>query len=405
MCCGPARPAVAASLQDRTRSCLGSATRSFWLPLFSMLASSLHHLDRERRSRAGGRGRRHRHLALPSPLPPHRPTSASATAQTGVRDGSLNDVRVTSRAWRRVMRVPKRHARGGGVMNGNKLGNSGCNGQLALAVGGETGLSARLEFEPRNRILAALPRQVLASLLPHLKPTFLPRNKVLCDINEPLRRVYFVETGLVSMVAVFENHATAEMATVGREGLVGISSVLGGEQPLGRYVVPIAGTALVVEATRFRTALRDSPELRAVCKAYAQAFLREALQTAACNSVHMVEERCARWLLMSHDRSDGDTLALTQAHLADILGVCRSTVTLAAGALQRAGFIRYRRGAIIVRDRAGLETAACECYRVIRNQYEQLLPRTCQRQPSLVDQPRLSHALGYTYSAPPSSEV
>jgi CRP-like cAMP-binding protein len=248
-------------------------------------------------------------------------------------------------------------------------------------------------------LLAALPREVLANLLPQLKPEVLPRSKVLCDVDEPLRRVYFVEKGLVSMVAVFEDRTTAEMATVGREGLVGVGSILGGERALSRHVVPMPGVALAIEASQFRSALRESPELRAACEAYAQAFLREALQTAACNSVHMVEERCARWLLMSHDRSDGDTLALTQGYLADMLGVCRSTVTLAAGALQRAGMIRYRRGAIRVLDRPALEAVSCECYRIIRNQYERLLPRTYEREPSerklsLVDEPYLSRAFG-----------
>jgi CRP-like cAMP-binding protein len=154
-------------------------------------------------------------------------------------------------------------------------------------------------------------------------------------------------------------------------------------------VVPMPALALAIEASHFRDVLRDSPELRATCNAYAQAFLGEALQTAACNSVHMVEERCARWLLMSHDRDDDDTLALTQEYLAEMLGVCRSTVTLAAGALQRAGLIRYRRGAIAVLDRLGLEEASCECYRVIREQYERLLPPTAhaaRRKPSLVNE-------------------
>jgi CRP-like cAMP-binding protein len=284
-------------------------------------------------------------------------------------------------------------------MNANRLANSAGSDIPSIEVGRETIPTPRAGSKPKNLLLAALPDEVLSSLLPHLKPEYLPRSKVLCDVDEPLRRVYFVEKGLVSMVAVFEDHTMAEMATVGREGLVGIGSVLGGEQALGRYVVPMPGLALAIEASQFRTALRETPELRAACEAYAQAFLREALQTAACNSVHMVEERCARWLLMSHDRSDGDTLALTQEYLAGMLGVCRSTVTLVAGALQRAGLIRYRRGAIRVLDRPGLEVASCECYRAIRNQYERLSPGTCERRLpmgklSLVHEPYLSRAFG-----------
>jgi CRP-like cAMP-binding protein len=218
----------------------------------------------------------------------------------------------------------------------------------------------------------------------------LPRDKVLCEADEPLTHVYFIETGLVSLVSVFEDGTIAEMATVGREGLVGIDTLLGGERALGRYVVPVPSVALAIETVRFEGALQVSPELRAVAENYAQAFLREALQTAACNSVHMVEERCARRLLMSLDRSDDETFALTQEYLAETLGVCRSTVTLAASALRRAGLIHYRRGTIRVLDRVGLERASCECYRVIRSEYERLLPRTYERQLALVNQPSLS---------------
>jgi CRP-like cAMP-binding protein len=266
-------------------------------------------------------------------------------------------------------------------MNATTSGNSGGEISPAGALGNATAVK-RTGYAPRNRILAALPRDVLANLLPYLKPELLPRGRVLCDVDESLRHVYFVERGLVSMVAVFADRTTAEMATVGHEGLIGIGNILGGEHALARYVVPMPAQVLAIEAAQFRGALRASPELRATCNAYAHAFLGEALQTAACNSVHMVEERCARWLLMSHDRSDGGTLALTQEYLADMLGVCRSTVTLAAGALQRAGLIRYRRAAITVLDRPGLEAASCECYQVIREQYERLLPRRGERQPA-----------------------
>jgi CRP-like cAMP-binding protein len=263
-------------------------------------------------------------------------------------------------------------------MTATTFGNPGGEVPSAFAVGKAIPVG-RAGSDPRNRILAALPREVLSNLLPYLQPEFLPRGRVLCDIDESLRHVYFVERGLVSMVAVFADRTTAEMATVGHEGLVGIGNILGGEHALARYVVPMPALALAIEASQFRGALRESAELCATCNAYAHAFLGEALQTAACNSVHMVEERCARWLLMSHDRSDGDTLGLTQEYLADMLGVCRSTVTLAAGALQRAGLIRYRRGAITVLDRPGLETVSCECYHVIREQYERMLPRTGER--------------------------
>jgi CRP-like cAMP-binding protein len=222
----------------------------------------------------------------------------------------------------------------------------------------------------RNRLLSALPHEVLSSLRPHLKPVSLPRGRVLCDAEEPLKRVYFVEAGLVSLVSVFEDGTTPEMATVGREGMVGIGIFLGGEHALGRYVVPVPGFALAIEASGFQGALRESPALRAACEAYAQAFLRHLLQNIACNAAHRVEQRCARWLLTCHDQAEHDAFELTQEYLAEVLGVRRSTVTVVAGTLQQAGLIRYRRGAITVLDRPGLEATACECYRIVRDGYE-----------------------------------
>jgi CRP-like cAMP-binding protein len=275
-------------------------------------------------------------------------------------------------------------------MDANELSNSSCDGSLAFPVDRKATLLNHVGLRPRNRLLATLPRRVISSLRPHLMPVLLPPDTVLCDADEPLTHVYFIETGLVSLVSAFENGTTAEMATVGREGLVGIDTLLGSERALGRYLVPVPGVALAIETVRFHSALQASPDLRALSENYAQAFLREALQTAACNSVHMVEERCARRLLMSHDRSDDQALTLTQEYLAETLGVCRSTVTLAASGLRRAGLIGYRRGTIRVLDRAGLERVSCECYRVIRSQYERLLPRSGERPLSLVDQPSLS---------------
>jgi CRP-like cAMP-binding protein len=236
--------------------------------------------------------------------------------------------------------------------------------------------SNRATLAPRNRLLRALSADDLEHLRPHLEPVALPHRKVLFKAEESLARVYLIETGVVSVVTVFENGTTVEMATVGREGMIGVGTLLGGDIALGCYVVQVPGSALAVEASRFRVALRESPKLRMVCEAYAQAFFAQLLQNVACNAAHTVERRCARRLLMSLDRSDGNTFALTQELLADMLGVRRSTVTLIDRALQKAGLIEYRRGAITVLDRSGLEAAACECYRVIRERYEDLLPCT-----------------------------
>ena len=204
----------------------------------------------------------------------------------------------------------------------------------------------------------------------------LPRGSVLCDAEEPLRRVYFVEAGVISIVTVFEDGTTAEMATVSREGMAGIGALLGGgEHALGRYVVPMPGFALAMEASRFQGALRGSPEFRAACEGYAQAFVGHLLQNVACNAAHTVEQRCVRWLLMCDDQTEHHPFEFTQEGLAEMLCVRRSTVTVVAGTLQQAGLIHYRRGAIKVLDRLGLEAAACECYRIVRYGYERPLVR------------------------------
>jgi CRP-like cAMP-binding protein len=225
----------------------------------------------------------------------------------------------------------------------------------------------------RNRLLGALSDAALRCLRPHLKPVSLTRGKVLCEADEPLQRVYFVESGAVSMITVFEDGSTAEMATVGREGVVGIDTLLGGEHSLGRYVVPLPGFAFAVDAFRFQNALHDHRELREACEAYAQAFLANLLQNVACNACHRVEQRCVRWLLMCDDQAEHDPFELTQEYLAEILGVRRSTVTVVARTLQNTGLICYHRGAIRVVDRRRLEAVACECYRVVRDRYERSL--------------------------------
>jgi CRP-like cAMP-binding protein len=246
-------------------------------------------------------------------------------------------------------------------------------------------LTDSVRANPRNALLAALPQEVLSSLRAHLKPMSLPRGTTLCEAEQPLSCVHFVETGAVSLVTVFEDGTTAEMATVGREGFVGIGTLLGGEHALGRYVVALSGCALAVEASRFQSALRERPELRAACEVYAQAFLGNLLQNVACNATHRVEQRCARWLLMCDDQVDDDSFELTQKYLADVLGVRRATVTVVARALQDADLIRYRRGAITVLDRRGLEAVACGCYRIGRDGYEGALTRTAGHTPLRTD--------------------
>jgi CRP-like cAMP-binding protein len=231
-------------------------------------------------------------------------------------------------------------------------------------------------FEPHNRLLAALPGRDLQSLQPHIEAAPLARGSVLFEVGEPLTQVYFVETGVVSLLTASENRATVGVALVGREGAVGVSSLLlGGDTALGRYQVLVPGSALTMEVPAFRRALRQSPKLRMACEPCARALLVQSLQAVPCTRLHTVEQRCARWLLMCADRTEDERFELTQEHLAEMLGVPQSTVNAIAGTLQQAGLIRYDRDAIMMCDRRGLEAAACECYRIVRDRCERLLAR------------------------------
>jgi CRP-like cAMP-binding protein len=231
-------------------------------------------------------------------------------------------------------------------------------------------------FEPNNRLLAALPSEDLQSPQPHIETAPLTSRSVLFEVDEPLTNLYFVETGVVSLLTASENRVAVGVATVGREGAIGAASlVLGGDTALGRYRVLVPGSALTMEVPAFRRALHQSPKLRKACEAHSRALLVQMLQAVPCNRLHTAEQRCARWLLMCADRTEDETFELTQEHLAEMLGVRRSTVTVVAGTLQQAGLIHYRRGAIKVLDRLGLEAAACECYRIVRDRCERLLAR------------------------------
>jgi CRP-like cAMP-binding protein len=231
-------------------------------------------------------------------------------------------------------------------------------------------------FEPHNWLLAALPARDLQNLQPHIKAAPLARGSVLFEVGESLTRLYFVETGVVSFLTVFDNRLAVGVALLGREGAVGVSSLLlGGDTALGRYQVLVPGSALTMEVPAFRRALHQSPKLQKACEAHSRALLAQMLQAVPCNRLHTVEQRFARWLLMCADRTEDERFELTQEHLAEMLGVPQSTVKAIAGTLQQVGLIRYHRDAITVCDRRGLETAACECYRIVRDRCERLLVR------------------------------
>jgi CRP-like cAMP-binding protein len=221
----------------------------------------------------------------------------------------------------------------------------------------------------RNRLLAALEPEDLRRLAPHLERVDLARGTVLLEPAAELRHVWWPEDCIVSLVIPTREGGAAEAATIGREGMVGFFAILGDHRALARNVVQVPGRALRLPFGVLREAFAASPPVRQVCLRYVAALLAHVLQSAACNALHTVEARLARWLLLLQDRVDGDPrLPLTQ----EFLGVQRTTVTTAARALQRAGLIAYKWGGVTVLDRTGLERVSCECYGVIREHYEQV---------------------------------
>jgi CRP-like cAMP-binding protein len=227
-------------------------------------------------------------------------------------------------------------------------------------------------FEPKNRLLSALPGKDLLNLRPFLEAVPLAPGGVLFDANESLTRLYLIETGVAALLTTFENGAIG-VAAVGREGAVDVQSfLLGGGTAVGRCRVLVPGSALGVEIWAFRSALRKSPKLRAACEACTRALFIQVLQAVPCNKLHSLEQRCARWLLMCADLTAEDTFELTRGGLADMLGVPESTLTVVVRKLENGGMICRCRSALTVVDRPGLEMAACECYRIVRNRCRRL---------------------------------
>ena len=233
--------------------------------------------------------------------------------------------------------------------------------------------SASAAPAPRNRLLAALPPDGLASLRPRLEPVELPLRQVLHPAGGPVEWAYFPEAGWVSMVAYLEDGDAAEVGLVGREGVVGLPLLLGADRDDIEAMVQAPGTALRIGAEAFRAALEDIPGLRPLLLRHALVHHGQVARTAACNGRHHTEERLARWLLMAHDRAGGVEFPMTHEFLSMMLGVRRAGITVTAGQLQKAGFVSYDRGRIRVTDRAGLESAACECYGVVRRAQDALL--------------------------------
>jgi CRP-like cAMP-binding protein len=223
-----------------------------------------------------------------------------------------------------------------------------------------------------NQLLAALPPAVLKRWERSLEDVELPLGEVLYEPGGVLSHVYFATTAIVSLLYVMEDGASAEIAVVGREGLVGISLFMGGESTPSRAVVQSAGIGLRMKAATLKNELaRSGPVMRLLLR-YTQALITQMAQTAVCNRHHSLDQQLCRWLLLSLDRLSGHELIMTQELIANMLGVRREGVTEAALKLQRAGLIRYTRGRISVLDRAGLERRSCECYAVVKKEYDRL---------------------------------
>ena len=220
-----------------------------------------------------------------------------------------------------------------------------------------------------NRLIEGLPRKERDRLLQRCEPVDLVFGAILCEPGQPFRHVYFPLSGFISLVATLGGHQPLELALIGNEGMLGVTLALGVNAAPMRAVVQGAGTALRMSAAQLRRELRGSPALRRMLNHYLYAMLAQLAQSAACTHFHEIEPRLARCLLMSHDRAHADHFHLTHKLLADMLGVRRSGVTIAAGALQQRKLIRYTRGEISILDRKGLEAASCECYEAVIEAY------------------------------------
>ena len=231
-------------------------------------------------------------------------------------------------------------------------------------------------MDPRdNHLLAALGAETYQAFESELEFLTLPLAKVLYESGGKQGYVYFPTKGIVSLLYVLADGASAEIAVTGREGLVGVSLFMGGGSTPSRAVVQSAGHAYRLSAKAMKKQFDRGGDLHHLLLLYTQALITQMTQTAVCNRHHNIDQQLCRWLLLSLDRLSGDDLRMTQELIANMLGVRREGVTAAAGKLQADGLIEYRRGHIKVLDRPGIEARVCECYAVVKNEYDRLLPR------------------------------
>jgi CRP-like cAMP-binding protein len=225
----------------------------------------------------------------------------------------------------------------------------------------------------RNQLLQALSPESYERIHPHLESVHLHSGQILWEPDAFIRSVYFPRTCVLSLIVRLEQEAPVEAATIGNEGMLGVPVALGATSTSVQALAQVPGDAARLPTAALREMLTHDAGFASIAFRYAQVLLEQTSQSVACNRRHSMEERCARWLLMTHDRVGKDHFSLTHEFLAFMLGVRRASVTVAAGMLQQAGFIRYSRGKITIVDRARLEEASCECYRAVRERSERML--------------------------------
>jgi CRP-like cAMP-binding protein len=224
----------------------------------------------------------------------------------------------------------------------------------------------------KNRILALLPEEDRQKILSDSVTVSLPQMKRLYSRNDRIDAVYFPLDCVVSLVVTAPQAPPVEMATIGNEGAVGVLSVLNPAKLLGTTIIQVAGDAERIDVAKFHTYAQPHSVFETLIRRYLYALMNQIVQAGACNQVHTIEQRCARWLLMTHDRKHHETFLLTQEYLAEMLGVRRATVNLALRSLKAVRLIQYVRGQITIVDRAGLEAVSCPCYGLIRREYEEV---------------------------------
>jgi CRP-like cAMP-binding protein len=225
----------------------------------------------------------------------------------------------------------------------------------------------------KNQLLGAFEPDSLGRVMAHTQPVTLKLGTVVCDAGGILKHAYFPEGSVLSLLTVLENGSAIECANIGREGAFGVFAAMYSRVSFNQCVVQLEGPMLRCPIEALQSEFQKNEHVRDLFVSYSETLLSQVMQTVACNSLHTVEERMCRWLLMMHDRAEGEFLTYTHEFLAHILGANRTSVTLAAQSLQNAGLISYRRGLMQVKDRAGLENVSCECYAVVKARFDAFL--------------------------------